>query len=238
MKKDLKDLMDQKRVKDLDEEEKVMLEDLAGSEEDLTGLKELFGEIDHIGGERFESRPETKRSLDSIFDNTYRDKKRVIWYNTVLVALYPTEKPLYRRPALQIAALLTIALLTVPLFNNVEVTNDQLIAKQEVPVQEEVKPTEKKDKTVVAPQVTETKSIETTAERLPVAPPSSPTEFKIIAEAAAEESVPSMVASAGAALLEDKVFDHPDGIYRGTTAEVSRSARKNLNVLDLLTPAF
>ncbi|MFN5912690.1 MAG: hypothetical protein ACK45H_15210 [Bacteroidota bacterium] len=240
MEKEMKELLDHEHYADLNAAEKAQLVELCADEEDFANLKELFSGIEKTRTEVFTPSARSKESLDELFERTYGKKNRILWYNSVFTVLYPSERPVYRRPLVQIAAALLIVLLTIPLLNRVDVGNNKtVLAKQTTVKENEQVVPEIQDKTEVKNvPVVEPSPAEQTLKNSVIEENKESYETVETASLTIASDFSSSSGAAPTAAMVESAFDHPDGIFTGTSANFSRSARKQLQALDLLTPTF
>lgn len=239
MERDITKLFREKKYHELDSREKEELSELAESEEEFERMRSLFEGIELMKNEEFIPKAQTKSSLDSLFADVHENRKKVIWYNSVLTILYPSDKPIQRRPIVQIAAAAIVLLMMIPFFNSTKIVNDKTqVAKVLKP---EIKPIEKNTQEKI-------KSVESIPAAKSEAETTIETRTMIVVQPT-DKDVSSMPSSAGmivrADLSDEKNtdlkgldFDHPDGIFEGSVATFSRSAKQQPGVLDLLTAAF
>jgi hypothetical protein len=93
---DVEKIIATKQYHELSGDERVLVSELADNEEEFDQMKFVFAQMEAMRlNDKVEPRMETKRSLDSIFQETHQQRKG-IWLNSSIVLLYPTEKPIYR----------------------------------------------------------------------------------------------------------------------------------------------
>lgn len=252
MEKDITDLFREKTFHELDAEERSQLTDLCESEEEFEQMRNLFVGIESIKSEEFNPRTETKASLDAIFAAQSKQPP-AFWYNSVLVMLYPQDKPIQRRPIIQIAAAVILVLLMVPFLTNDKIVqpNNQLakVEKKQETQKEAETEVKKNDLTVentaskvvdkdvlMSDMVVETRvaSDFDNVEDLKFS------ETVSLAEADLKDeemtvAAPAVMPEAGATAMS---FHHPDGIFTGTVISYSKTVKQQPAVLDLLTAAF
>lgn len=248
MKKDIVDIVIEKDFADLTAEERSELSEFCQTESEYLQLKNVFIGIDNMEVEQLQPRKETKQRLDQLFDETY-PKAGAVWYNTVFATIVPKDKPLYRQPLVQIAAVVVLLLLAIPLFNtNMEGDTTQL-------AHTETKSEEKVDQFDVA----EVKSGELTTEaESSVEDPSvfnGQESMNSLAEERTETVNPGTFGWSDGdawAEMDETVMAgttapvssvHPDGVFVGdisSNEEVAYSlpASESEDLLDLLTTTF
>ena len=136
MEKDIVDIIAEKEFIQLTENEKLELQEFCKTEEEYNQLKSVFASVNALPIEKRTPKSETKKDLDALFAQTY-PKAAPIWYNSVLAVLIPKEKPFYRQPLLQVAAVALLIFLAVPLFNHQLVEEKNVVAKEDVKVTEQ-----------------------------------------------------------------------------------------------------
>lgn len=245
------DLFREKTFQELNAEEREQLSELCESEEDFEQMRNLFVGLESMKTEKFIPRQETKASLDAIFAAQTKQRP-VYWYNTVLVVLYPQDKPVQRRPIVQVAAAILFVALIVPFLNNdAIVPSNKQLAK--VSVKEQSKKVGSTNKKSPASSNNEAARIEQMVgsevkeiygeDRIQDSEISEDLLLTSRGVMEAEESrmeelsVAAPAVAAGA-LAKMEVFDHPDGIFSGTVITYSKSVKQQPAVLDLLTAAF
>ena len=253
MERDITDLFRNKKYHELDAQEKSELAELVESEEEFEQMRNLFDGMAVLKNEAYIPKAETKKSLDSIFNEVHGNKKKTIWYNSVLVVLYPTDKPIQRRPLVQIAAAAVILLLFIPFMNSTKIVADspQMAKVDEKEVKAHDKSVEVTQGSTEKPTI-ETEVKEEQEQTLSMDKRDNDLTSIIDTRSMASEQTTSMkdspssvafgAASPSAMFMEDEAtaefFTHPDGIFEGSVVSYSRSAKQELGVLDLLTASF
>ena len=153
MEKELVDIIEDKKFIELTSSERESLKEWCSTEEEFDQLKMVFLGVEQIKRAHVMTpRAETKNSLDSMFGQKHSKIPPVFWYNTVFTVLYPTDKPIQRRPLMQIAAIGILFLLIYPFLSNNKLieTTPQLAKVEEPAAKEELKGiSSEKDKTIV-----------------------------------------------------------------------------------------
>jgi hypothetical protein len=106
--------------------------ELCSNEEEFIHMKQVFSQMSGFTEETITPKAETKESLDALFAQTY-PRATPVWYSSILAVIVPKEKPIYRQPLMQLAAVALLLLLVVPLFNQDLVLQEPRMAKLEVP---------------------------------------------------------------------------------------------------------
>jgi hypothetical protein len=251
----VEEIIVKKNYHELSGDERELIGELAGTEEEFEQMKFLFSQMEMMKDrEVLEPRAETKHSLDHLFQETHQQKARGgIWLNSVLVALYPVERPAYKRPLLQVAAAVLVILLVVPLFNQrIEPSTPAQLAKNEIKQESDPIVDEKKEET-------STESSEQLKEQQAAAPPvtkepvphngfvrddlSMPIAIDKFVSAESDAAVGatstfSIVDVAPEMASTEIKSDHPDGVFVGDHMLTSMSAADQPELLDLLTATF
>jgi hypothetical protein len=190
---------------------------------------------------------ETKNSLDAIFAQKHSKIPPVFWYNTVFTVLYPTDKPIQRRPLMQIAAIGLLFLFVYPFVSNNKLieTTPQLAKVEEPTIKEELKGlSSEKDKTIVEnldENITESPVTRVQESTIEMSPGVEGLTFSSPEPAVASATYSwTTDARVDASLsLTGAVSDHPDGIFIGSsTNSFSQAASSQPAVFDLLTATF
>lgn len=244
MEKDLIDIVIKKQFIELSEKDRSELKEWCSSEEEFEQLKSVFKGVERLKAAQTDlPKEETKQALDELFAQKHAKGASTIWYNSILIALYPTDKPLLQRPVMQVAAIGLIMLMVYPfLFKNELDVQKPKMAKVEK--QDELKSNQEMKEDASA----ETKSpIENAVKEQNSPTPAMlediPMKSFMEDEIAKDKSADSDAEFAGAATYAwtaaPAVSDHPDGIYVGAQAiSYSQSASDQPAVLDLLTATF
>lgn len=223
MKKDLIDTIMEKEFHALTDVEREELKSYCASEDEYNQMKDVFLGVEQMTWEYPKPKAETKQRLDDLFDSTY-PKAAPVWYSSVLAVVIPKEKPIYRQPLAQIAAVALLALLLVPFWNS----DSEVVKPNATPqvAQVEQKPDKTQDVPYVKPEpVVETKEDPVIfKEDTDVRSGSTP-----VLVASATPSTES--SSAGAATPGS---NHPDGVF----IAVSQPANESPEMFDLLTATF
>ena len=239
MERDIVDIVKDKEFNQLSAAEREELQDFCSSEEEFRQLKSVFAAVDGMSSEKLTPRMETKEKLDALFHETYPGAAPV-WYNSFFAVVIAREKPAYRQPLLQLAAVIAVILLAIPLFKGEMNSESNLLAEAEIAevtnVNEDVSgPSEAVDDLQVD-------SGEETDELLSdnfvqanqganfaSAPMSIETPITRSITAEGLTSSLSLTVSSG---------DHPDGVFNANAETLSVAASETPDVLDLLTSTF
>lgn len=232
MEKELVEIVLQKSFIELSKDERIALLEWCTSEEEYDQMKNVFLEVERMKAKQTATvRPDTKKSLDAIFNKKHH-KTPVFWNNSVMTLIYPLEKPLHKRPLIQVAAVALLFLFTYPIINQDNVNPAVQMAKNEV------KRTEIK-KEVNSGQNSPSITVSTTKN-----PDNSN-----LKEAKSIEDHPTLVAITEVTISGVEIADnlssvntgvsHPDGVFEGEINSVfSEPVSEDPDVLDLLTVTF
>lgn len=235
MEKELVNTVLEKEFNELTSNERFALNDYCKSEEDYEQLKMVFLSVESLKkSETTQPRSQTKKSLDDIFAQKHGHKPKAIWYNSALVALYPTEKTFFKRPLVQIAAVALLLLLAYPLVNSAKIQDQSETQVAKVKVDKEnLKPATTKTTT---PEASSTHAEPTVQTRSINKEPLSEDMMVTVAEMSvdANSSEPEAVYATAPGIAE-----RPDGIYTGITiVTYSQPASAQPQVFELLTTTF
>lgn len=227
MKKDLIDTIMEKEFHALSNAEREELASYCSSEEEYNQMREVFLSMDKMTWEHPKPKAETKQRLDELFDSTY-PAAAPVWYNSVLSVILPKEKPMYRQPLAQIAAIALIVLLIVPFWNS----KSELVtpSHSEQVAQVEAKPTgnNQTNKTPVAEVKNNSNDDKETKTKGQAEPETKTRKIPVLMAAAEpmQEESPARGSSS--------VVSHPDGVF----IAVSQPASESPEMFDLLTATF
>ena len=247
MEKVLVDIIEDKKFIELTSSERESLKEWCSTEEEFDQLKLVFLEVEQMKRTQVMTpRAETKNSLDAIFAQKHSKIPPVFWYNSFFTVLYPTDKPIQRRPLMQIAAIGLLFLLVYPFVSNNKFieTTPQLAKVEEPAVKEELKGlSAEKDKTIVddldenITDLPETRLQESTIEMSPGVEGLTFSSPEPAVAATYSWSSESRVDASSS--LTGAISDHPDGIFIGSsTNSFSQAASSQPAVFDLLTATF
>jgi hypothetical protein len=228
MKKDLIDTIMEKDFNALTEIEREELQAYCASEDEYNQMKDVFLGMEQMSWERPKPKAETKQRLDDLFDATY-PKAAPVWYNSALALVVAKDKPIYRQPLAQIAAIALLALLLVPFWNTGTTVEKSAAAPQIAQAEPVEKSQESRDvKSESTADFKEDKAdikkdVDTRPNDAPVMVASSkPSDVSV--------ATPSVASGAGATAMDD----HPDGVFVAESLPASDAPE----VLDLLTATF
>ena len=251
MKKELEQLIINKYYFELTPNEKEALHEWCATEDEFIQLKQVFEQIEGLKvSNTFSPKRETKQSLDDLFAAKHNKNTRVIWLNSIGIALYPKDKPLFQRPLAYAAAIGIIALIATPFFFDNTLPSKPSLAQVENnnPAQtsnSKTKTTTSKSSEEPPVQVAEVSS----SQESNVAMPSELESFSSTSEeiAVIESIAPVEVISSETATMSRKVADeswsHSDGIFKASDMEkdnatASSPVSAHPSVLDLLAATF
>lgn len=251
------DLIKDKEFIELTAVERTEINELCASEDEFNHMKSMLNGISALNWSNPAPKTETKERLDMLFQQTY-PKAAPVWYSSTLAVVVPKDRPIYRQPLVQIAAVGLLLLLAYPFVNNMIDSNKDQLALVE-------KKTEVREK----PAASEQKNMETTkSTEVDEAPESVPSTSSAPSRSVDVHTidVPELVSSRAGALPppslgsadkdrrdEDLAItsfsstspatqpgsNHPDGIFIGDRVDIfSAPASHQPAVFDLLTSTF
>lgn len=241
MKKDIVDIVTEKEFIELTAAEREELKDFCTTEEEYNQLKGVFLGVEGIQFEQLQPKKEVKESLDNLFYETY-PKASPVWYNSVLAVVVPKDKPIYRQPLLQVAAVLLLVFLAIPLVNSdlagsgdqmaentTAVTEDELVLEEMVDESnDDVSTVTIEQDLLLTDQEQTIAEVETESDRLDM---DAFVNAPMVASSLEETATASGVAAPGST--------HPDGVFIGSSeVALSLPASESEDLLDLLTATF
>lgn len=240
MKKDIVDIVLEKEYSELTVDERAELNEICTSESEFIQLKHVFKSVESMPPEDLTPRIETKERLDQLFDQAY-PKAAPIWYNSVLAAVVPKDKPIYRQPLAQIAAVALLLLLTIPLFNsnlndeNVQVANNELVEEEKTT--QDANTSNIEDNGQTATMSSESDAMDTRSSEEIFLDDAEPGEEQL------NESIGWTDETMMGGAMDVVSSTHPDGVFEGTitsNTEIAYSlpASESEDLLDLLTASF
>ena len=133
MDKELVDIVLHKSFVELTSNERKELIEWCSNEDEFDQLKNVFLEVELLKKQQTEDvKPETKRSLDALFAQKHQGKGSIIWNSAFVAAIYPKEKPIYKRPLFQVAAVCVLFFMAYPIIStNSELKDGISMAKNE-----------------------------------------------------------------------------------------------------------
>jgi hypothetical protein len=118
MEKKIQDIIENNTFDQLSEQTLLELKDWCSTRDEFNQLKQLFETLSTIQQkEAFEPKKQTKESLDALFMKKHSLGKSASLSNSILRTIYPIDKEFYKRPLVQLAALIVLVLLVVPFLN-------------------------------------------------------------------------------------------------------------------------
>lgn len=256
MEQDIFDIVKLKDFSELTTEERMQLEEFCENEQEFSQLKSSLLGIDRfVQTDNIQPDEKVKQSLDDLFMAQSYPKIAPLWYNKLIVFLYPKDKPAYKRPALQIAAAALLFLMLTPLItsNPLQLNKPQL-AKNEVPTESKVEAVKEitNDKELSdletlesAEQEGMTTVIDSKVAKVEVEPTSrrlvnSMDERDIVLSSKFEDLNVQATSSVMVDAMDE--ITHPDGIFVGNTIELEKSYSISMqeapDLLDLITATF
>jgi hypothetical protein len=252
MREDFTEHIFKKSFLELTAEEKNSIAEWCASEEEFEQMASVIHLAQGIRTEnQFEPKASTKDSLDALFMQRHPKAISSNWYGAVMAVINPAEQVFYRRPLMQVAAILCVILIALPfLFDNgisapKQKNGGSISAKNErAPMQKKIKET-KKEQEVKLNREEATPILHASSE-ISSNQVESTASFSNSAEMSFSEvmdepvAVAMMVEEAPAMRIATKseAYSHPDGIYSGVPVKYSLSAKDKPGLLDLITVAF
>jgi hypothetical protein len=118
MEKKIQDIIENNTFDQLSEQSLLELKDWCTTRDEFNQLKHLFETLSTIQQkEALAPKKQTKESLDALFMKKHSMGKSASLSNSILRTIYPIDKEFYKRPLVQLAALIVIVLLVVPFLN-------------------------------------------------------------------------------------------------------------------------
>ncbi len=249
MEKELEQMVRNKHYFELTPNEKESLNEWCATEDDFLQLKQVFEQIEGLRNiNTFSPKRETKQSLDDLFAAKHQKNTRLIWLNSIGVALYPKDKPFFQRPLAYAAAIGIIALIATPfLFDNTLPAKPSLAQaeKNETTPTSNSKTTSSKSNETPPLQVEEVTTLQESNEATPSnleSMSSESEEIAMIESIAPVGEISSEIATLSRSVA-DESWSHSDGIFQAKDMEkddatASSPVSTHPSVLDLLTATF
>lgn len=242
MERDVMDLIKDKEFIELTGVERSEVNELCATEEEFNQMKTMLAGIGALNWSNPTPKPETKERLDLLFQQKF-PKAAPVWYNSALAVVAPKDKPFYRQPLIQLAAVGLLVLLAYPFVNSSVEPTTQLAVVEKTDAIIKGKSNEKTQKSSDGSDSegandVNSGDISTLTGTQPISRTStlvgSPSE---LAEISLEDLI--NLSLTGVAPVSSPGSDHPDGIYRADLADVfSAPASRQPEVFDLLTTSF
>lgn len=252
MERDIIDIIGSKEFIELTNSEKNELAEFFTTEDEYNQLKNVFKNINAMNIEVPNPKTETKRDLDALFVQTY-PKAAPIWYNSIFAVAIPKDKPIYRQPLIQVAALALLLFLAIPLFNS-DFSKPNQLAENKVVNDDSAELIEVKD-TLEGNLQDVKKEIDLAEDSfeevnvMEVVEPSDGIDIAaqpVLAEISVDSEAGSIATTIVADEIDDAFFDHPDGVFVAAMTEdpvessimMSIPASETEDLMDLLTVTF
>lgn len=118
MEKKIQDIIENNTFDQLSEQALLELKDWCTTRDEFNQLKQLFETLSTLQQKsELEPKKQTKESLDALFMKKHSMGKSASLSNSILRTIYPIDKEFYKRPLVQLAALIVLVLLVVPFLN-------------------------------------------------------------------------------------------------------------------------
>ena len=238
MEKDTVEYIRNKSFFELTKEEKEGMKELFTTEEGFNEIKAMFVQMDGLSVESFEPSKNVKEELDDIFVHQYPATQS----KSFLALIVPKNKPFYRQPLVQIAAMALLLLLVVPVFNSPLVEETIQVAKieKEEKIEKEI---QNKLKSKTLEQHESNAELKLEEKKSEIQPDQLGEERTAKMHVLQPQILPGPVESFPVSIeAPQKVeFNHPDGIYQEdieSSALTSVSVEESDDLLDLLTTTF
>jgi len=128
MEKDIIEIIKSKNFFELDSSEKSELKEYCKNEDEFNQLKQAFFALEAAAFSSIKPSAKTKERLDDMFVQKY-PQAAPIWYNSLAAIISPKNKPIYKQPLMQVAAVVALFFLAVPFFTS-DLENDQLLVAE------------------------------------------------------------------------------------------------------------
>ena len=250
MEKDIIEIIKSKNFFELDSSEKSELKEYCKNEDEFNQLKQAFFALEAAAFSSIKPSAKTKERLDDMFVQKY-PQAAPIWYNSLAAIILPKNKPIYKQPLMQVAAVVALFFLAVPFFTS-DLENDQLLVaenkieltEKELVVDDAI---ENKENEIVSNLVEELNGQEESP--LVIAPEelSNVSQAELL-EFDFEDSEMTAAAFvnddvAVASIATEPSSNHPDGVFITMTAEnsaktISISVADSEDLMDLLVATF
>ena len=118
MEKKIQDIIENNTFDQLSEQSLLELKDWCTTRDEFNQLKSLYETLSTLQQKsNLDPKKLTKESLDALFMKKHSMGKSASLSNSILRTIYPIDKEFYKRPLVQLAALIVIVLLVVPFLN-------------------------------------------------------------------------------------------------------------------------
>lgn len=236
MEKDIFDKVLEKDFFELTDAELSELSEVCSSEMEYEQLKQVLKEAKAIKAETHTTKIETKEKLDNLFAQKH-PKAAPIWYNSVWAVLVQKDKPFYRQPLLQVAAVILLVFLVVPFLNNhLENQTIQLARVEDKAPVNDVEEVEPATEEVVEKPATEEllEKEEKVNDTKEVVPQNFQKTTPVVS------SMDNEVVQTSSRIDDGFVVEstHPDGVFVGEIVDYSIAASEEPELFDLLTATF
>lgn len=216
----------------LSAEERAEIAEYCSSEVEFEEMKHFFLEVDAVS--KMEAPPveaKTKQRLDALFATTH-DRKKVLWYNSVLGGVWNNEKSFSQQTLVRIAAILLVIVSIYPLvtWNASSVSEAPKLTQNETSTE---KASENKVESIQSDQPLESTSEKSKLEKKEPVLMASNSQNK--------SAIRSDVSTTNQLVAFSDVFmEEMDLKMETSTSSAAKPflVSENAHVLDLLTPCF
>ncbi len=224
---------------ELSENDKEEMKELFTTEEEYNQIKGFIVQMEAISFESFQPSSQVKKDLDAVFTEVYPASKG----NSFLALIVPKNKPIFRQPLVQLAAIALLLLLILPMFDSplvedtiqvaeVKKENQKEMRKEKIVTKEKENFPETKVETSKQPILEKEKVKEPTDYHL-----TDTRNLKLEVQQEENEDAEEMIAT---------MYNHPDGIYQGeafvkneeSSLLLSQSIAETSELLDILSVTF
>jgi hypothetical protein len=93
--------------------EKKQIAEYCQNEDEFMSLRMIILHMNHQKEEIYIPKPETKRSLDDLFESTFSRTPQPYFWNKWFLAIFPQDRPIWKMPVVQLAAVAAVAVVTI-----------------------------------------------------------------------------------------------------------------------------
>ena len=250
MEKDIIEIIKSKNFFELDSSEKSELKEYCKNEDEFNQLKQAFLAVEATAFSSIKPSSKTKERLDDMFVQKY-PQAAPIWYNSLAAIIAPRNKPIYKQPLMQVAAVFALLFLTVPFFTS-DLENDQLLVAENKTILSEKELIE--EDSIEVKEVDVVSNIAEEANEQEVSPLIIPSEELTVTaqvelmELDFEDSEMTAATFANddvtiTSIATEPSSSHPDGVFVGVPVEnsaktISISVADSEDLMDLLVATF
>ncbi len=242
MVKDELDIIMKKSFFELSTEEKLSMKELFATEDEFNEIKSLFIQMEGLSSISQAPSPKLKDGLDELFYEKYPASQS----NRFLALIVPKEKPFYRQPLIQFAAIILLLLWIVPMFNSPLVEETISIAENN---KKENMIEDREDSQLPSGNENKVLIEEESADDVIPTPSDEPEQVFIKENNHKKNKSQTVMRSKDVQNQQENTAEiqnsvelssiHPDGVYRGEIEKINAvSIEKQEDLLDVLTVSF